>query len=211
MRVLRQIHSRWPELTFDVTIKVDHLLRHADLLPELVELGCAFVVSAVESIDDSVLAHLDKGHTRADVDRLLALARDAGLIVRPTFVPFTPWTTLDGMVELVELIEREQLVDCVDPVQLSVRLLVPPGSLLLESEPPETFGPLDPAALTHTWTHADARVDALQRELAALAEDGADFATLAGAIYRAAGRAMPERAATPPRAAPPKLTEHWFC
>ena len=54
-------------MTFDVTAKVEHLLRHRAHLPELAALGCAFIVSAVESLSDPVLAHLDKGHTRADI------------------------------------------------------------------------------------------------------------------------------------------------
>jgi radical SAM superfamily enzyme YgiQ (UPF0313 family) len=178
MRVLREAHARWPELTFD----------------------------------DTILAKLDKGHTRADIERVLALAREAGLVLRPTFVPFTPWTSLDDMVELADHIEREDLIDCVDPVQLSVRLLVPPGSLLLESEPPGTFGKLDPAALTHSWVHTDPRVDALQREIAARVEAGGDFAAVRAAIYQAAGRPTPPlRAPQPNRPTAPRLTEHWFC
>ena len=112
------------------------LIAHAALLGELASLGCAFVVSAVESLDDGVLARLDKGHTRADFERALALTRRAGLVLRPTFVPFTPWTTLDHIADLVDVLAAEDLIECVDPVQLSVRLLVPPGSLLLGPETP---------------------------------------------------------------------------
>ena len=51
-------------MTYDVTIKIEHLLRHAELLPRLRDTGCAFVTTAVESVDDDVLAKLEKGHTR---------------------------------------------------------------------------------------------------------------------------------------------------
>ncbi|MEJ7599035.1 MAG: CUAEP/CCAEP-tail radical SAM protein [Kofleriaceae bacterium] len=174
MAIARELHRRWPALTFDVTIKVSHLLAHAALLPELAALGCAFVVTAVESLDDGVLARLDKGHTRADFEHALALASSAGLVLRPTFVPFTPWTTLDQIADLVEFLVAQDLVGCVDPVQLSVRLLVPPGSLLLAPATRDAFGELDPAALSYRWTHRDPRVDHLQRQIAEIAAAGAE-------------------------------------
>jgi len=208
MRIVRELHARWPKLSFDVTIKVEHLLQQQRYLPELADLGCAFVVSAVESVDDAVLAKLDKRHTRADVATMLTATRAAGLTVRPTFVPFTPWTSLDELIALVDFIEAHDLVDCVDPVQLTVRLLVPPGSLLL-GDP--AFGALDPAALTHDWAHEDPRVDALQRAVAAMAEDGADFERLRAAYYAAADRTAPPLRVPVPRPPAPRLTEHWFC
>jgi len=222
LAIVRELHRRWPALTFDVTIKISHLLDRREHLPELAALGCAFVVSAVESLDDGVLARLDKGHTRADVAHALQLARAAGLVLRPTFVPFTPWTTLEQLADLVDFIEREDLVGCVDPVQLSVRLLVPPGSLLLAPDTRAAFGELDAAALSHRWTHPDTRVDRLQLEIAALAADGVDherpgaqvFAAIRQLVHAAAGRA-PRPAAVgsvrPPGPPPPRLSESWFC
>src|SRR6185436_4170859 len=59
MRIARALHAKHPQVSYDVTIKVEHLLRHADLVPELAETGCAFVTSAVESVDDSVRDLLD--------------------------------------------------------------------------------------------------------------------------------------------------------
>jgi hypothetical protein len=169
MAIARELHRRWPALSFDVTIKISHLIAHGALLAELASLGCAFVVSAVESLDDGVLARLDKGHTRADFERALALTTGAGLVLRPTFVPFTPWTTLDQIADLVEFLAEDDLIGCVDPVQLSVRLLVPPGSLLLGPETRDAFDELDGAALSYQWTHSDPRVDRLQHEIAAIA------------------------------------------
>jgi radical SAM superfamily enzyme YgiQ (UPF0313 family) len=218
LAVLRAMRARWPPLSFDVTIKVSHLLRHHAHLGELTELGCAFVVTAVESLDDAVLARLDKGHTRADVEQALALARAAGLVLRPTFVPFTPWTTLDGLVGLVDFIDREELGGCVDPVQLSIRLLVPPGSLLLAlPDAARWFGPLDAASLTHTWHSEDPPVDALWRQIAATVERASErgdapqdtLDEIRRLVHVAAGRPAP-----PPRRRAhdaPRLTESWFC
>ena len=52
-RVLDFLHAEFPALTFDVTAKVEHLLRHTAALTELAGLGCLFIVSAVESSQSS--------------------------------------------------------------------------------------------------------------------------------------------------------------
>ncbi len=101
-RLVERLSAEFPQLTYDVTIKIEHLLTHADLLPLLKSTGCLFITSAVESIDDDVLAKLQKGHTRADFERAVELCREAGVALTPTFVPFTPWTTVDGYVDLID-------------------------------------------------------------------------------------------------------------
>ena len=174
LALARAMHAELPALTFDFTAKIEHLLRHRGLLAELRSLGCLFIVSAVESLSDRVLAILAKGHTRADVEEALRLTRDAGLALRPSFVPFTPWSGLEDYRALLGFIENRDLVDSLDPVQLSIRLLLPPGSLLLDR--PETapfLGPLDPDRFTYVWTHPDPRMDALQLAVSALVERAA--------------------------------------
>jgi len=120
--VARRVAREFPDLTFDVTIKVEHLLAHARLLPELRAAGCILVTSAVESFDDAVLARLRKGHTRADVERAVAVCRAAGLALAPTFVPFTPWTTREGYRDLLQAIVDLDLIEAVAPIQLAIRL-----------------------------------------------------------------------------------------
>jgi len=222
LALARELHAEFPHVTFDITTKVEHLLRHRQLLPELAELGCAFVVSAVESLSDTVLGHLDKGHTRADVLEALRLARSAGLTLRPTWVAFTPWTTLDDYRDMLDFVGREGLIDHVDPVQYSIRLLVPPGSLLLQRPAMRPhLGELVADAFYHRWTHPDPRMDRLHDDVsaavAAAAERGEDatvtFALVADMADEAAGQA-PSRPAPVPVAArrrPPRLTEPWFC
>jgi radical SAM superfamily enzyme YgiQ (UPF0313 family) len=220
--VARALHAEFPALTFDVTAKVEHLKRHRDRLPELASLGCAFVVTAAESLSDSVLRHLAKGHTRADLGEVLRATRAAGIALRPTWVAFTPWTTLADFRELLDFIAAEDLVDAVDPVQLSIRLLVPPGSLLTQSPAMRPYlAPLEPRDFRYPWTHPDARMEDLQREVATLVADAArrgedapdTFARIRAAADRAAG--VPERPAglplAPGRRRPPRLTEPWFC
>src|SRR5207237_198256 len=82
-------------------------------------------------LSDVVLANLEKGHTKVDVAGAITILRHVGIAPRPTFVPFTPWSTLDDYLELLDFLEAHDLVDHVDPVQLTIRLLVPPRSLLL--------------------------------------------------------------------------------
>ncbi|HTM20353.1 MAG TPA: radical SAM protein, partial [Kofleriaceae bacterium] len=217
--LLRELHARWPALSFDITAQISHLLAHRDLVAELPGLGCAFVVSAVESLSDRVLAMLHKRHRRTDVVAALELAAAAGLALRPTLVPFTPWTEMADLTELVDFIDDHALVDHLDPIQLTVRLLVPPGSLLLgDADAPRWFGPLDAVALTHSWRAADPRLDVLQQALSARMAAAAEseeaprdtYVALRALIDDAAGRRRAPPA-LPPRRRVPRLTEPWFC
>src|SRR5207249_1573183 len=217
LAVARALHDEFPSLTFDVTAKIEHLLRHRDRLPELARIGCAFVVSAAESLSDTVLAHLDKGHTRTDIETAVRLVTAAGMALRPTWVPFTPWTTLDDYRELLDFVESHELIDAIDPVQYSIRLLVPPGSLLLESGAMRPFlGPLVQDAFYYRWIHPDPRMERLAGDVAALvaqaAEAREDTVTTFNRIRHladAAAGARPRADLTlpPGRTRPPRLTE----
>ena len=164
--VTRTVHEEFPRLTFDFTARVEHLLRHRERLPELARQGCAFIVTAAESLSDTVLEHLDKGHTRADIETALGAVRSVGIALRPTWVPFTPWTTFDDYRELLEFVDSHDLVDAIDPVQYSIRLLVPPGSLLLDGPALRPFlGPLVEDQFHYRWTHPDPRMEALHADV----------------------------------------------
>ena len=220
MRIARALHAKHPQVSYDVTIKVEHLLRHADLVPELAETGCAFVTSAVESVDDRVLALLDKGHTRAGFIDAVALCRRAGVTLAPTFVAFHPWLTLASYCDLLDTIDELDLVDHVAPIQLAIRLLVPEGSRLLTLPEMRThLGSFDPETLAHSWTHPDPRVDALQREAIAIvgrrltSDRRAIFDEVSALAHERAGvsaRAVSARPARD-RATVPYLNEPWYC
>ena len=220
LRLARALHAAFPDVTFDATIKVQHLIEHSVLLPEFARLGCLFVTSAVESVDDRVLEHLDKHHTGADFERAARLLHTAGIAFAPTFVAFTPWTTLEGYVTLLERIAGLGLVESVPPVQLAIRLLVPAGSYLLDLPGfRERLGPFDQALLGYPWQHEDARVDALQgRILHGIAEAeqrGRSRRDIFGDIWQeaheAAGRAAPSLADARFGAPVPRLSEPWYC
>jgi hypothetical protein len=216
----RAFAREFPGVTYDVTIKIEHLLRHAALLPMLKDTGCVLVTSAVESIDDETLRRLDKGHTAADFERVVALCRETGLPLAPTFVPFTPWTTPGGYCELLQAIERLGLVEHVSPIQLAIRLLIPDGSRLLELEDVRrSVGQYSTDALAYRWTHPDRAVDALQQRIERMvgsrldADRAETFARIWEIAHAAAGVAAPDRVATGalPRAAIPYLDEPWYC
>lgn len=223
VRLVRALHQEFPDASYDFTAKVEHILEHRALFPEFAATGCLFVVSAVESLSDLVLANLEKGHTRADVAVALDIVRRAGITLRPSFVPFTPWATLDDYLDILDFVEGEGLIDQVDPVQYTIRLLIPPGSLLLSRPAILPFlGPLDRARLSYRWTHPDSRMDELQREVSALVAERARTGEDAAATFhrlraRAAARAgnplagAAVRLPPPERPIPARLTEPWFC
>jgi hypothetical protein len=208
------VHHAHPEITFDATVKVEHVLRHRDLWPELATSGCLFVVSAFESVDDATLERLDKGHTTADASEAVGVLGRHGIDVRPSFLPFTPWTTRDQLVTLLDFVVEHDLVDSVDPVQYTIRLLLPPGSLLLDHPDLAThLGAYDPVALTYRWANPDPGVDEAQRALAALVEIDAGRDAPVPETYAR----VREMVGAPPvdldrvTTARPRLSESWFC
>src|SRR5919198_1649386 len=164
MRIVEGLHAAHPSVSYDVTIKVEHLLRHRLLLPRLAETGCAFVTSAIESLDDRVLAIFDKGHTRADFFEVVDVCAAAGVTLVPTFVAFHPWLTPESYCDLLDRIDARDLIDHVAPIQLAIRLLLPEGSrLLTRPEMRPHLGAFDPKTLTYRWTHPDRAVDGLHQ------------------------------------------------
>jgi radical SAM superfamily enzyme YgiQ (UPF0313 family) len=221
--IVTALHREHPELTYDVTIKIEHLLRHAEHIAALRDTGCLFVTSAVESVDDEILARLDKGHTYADFVAVVELFRDSGLALSPTFVAFTPWTTLEGYCRLLASLARLGLIGHVAPIQLAIRLLIPAGSKLLElTEVRDIVRGFDEAALVYPWAASDPRVDELASQAFKTVERGERkgesrrdiFVRVWKLAHESAGRAahtIPESEPLLARAAIPYLTEPWYC
>ncbi len=223
MRITRALHQEFPGITFDATIKIEHLLKHRHLLPELKSLGCAFIVSAVESLNDNVLRHLDKGHTSADVAEAIELMAQMGIPLRPSLMPFSPWETLESYFTLLNFFEERRLIEQIDPVHFSIRLLVPPGSTLLDTvDSPQWLGELDSAAFTYRWRHSDSRMDALYEKVAALVERAErakaspieTFFHIKAMALAISGKDVDVVEAVQEYGSPrvlPHLTESWFC
>jgi hypothetical protein len=215
LRIVEALAARFPGLSYDVTIKIEHLLHHRGLLPRLVETGCLWVTSAVESTEDHVLEVLDKGHTRAGFLEALEACRRAGLLLSPTFLPFTPWSTLEGYRDLLHLLAGEDLVDAVAPIQLALRLLLPTGSPLLAWPGAGAFlGEYEPAALRYRWRHPDPAMDKLAAEafrIVSTAPAADSRRAVFARLWEAAHGAPPENYDLLPRAAIPYLDEPWYC
>src|SRR6202521_2742449 len=221
MELVEAFHSEFPALTYDVTIKIEHLRKYEEHLPTLRDTGCLFVISAVESVDDAVLDFLDKGHTREDFLHVVRNFRVLGMTLHPTFVPFSPWTTMDSYIALLEVIQAEGLAENVAPIQLGFRLLIPEGSRLLELEEVRRLvGTFNPQSLAYPWKNSDPRMDAFTetvQEIAAAAERqkesrSATFERIWSLAHAAAGFSAPK--INPParfQAGVPFLSEPWFC
>tara|TARA_B100001123_G_scaffold34321_1_gene35615 strand:+ start:10336 stop:11103 length:768 start_codon:yes stop_codon:yes gene_type:complete len=219
LRVIESIADYFPDLTYDVTIKIEHLLQHSDQLTRLRDTRCLFVTSAVESFDDDVLSALNKGHTAANVRMAVKACRECGLNLIPTFVAFTPWTTLESYVTFLDTIDELSLVHNVAPIQLAIRLLVPDGSYLLTApEVNACVKPFDPVRLVHPWQHPDPKVDALHDEITALVGRSSIscrteiFDDVCQVARRLVGRSGPVmQPASRKRSEVPFLNEPWYC
>ncbi len=220
--LVEAVHREFPRLTYDVTIKIEHLLRHQKNLATLRDTGCLFVTSAVESVDDKVLRRLEKGHTRADFLEVNRIFRELGLVLHPTFVPFTPWTTLGGYLELLRILRENDLIENVAPIQLAIRLLIPAGSRLLElEEVRRLIAPFDASALVYPWQNPDPRVDALCERVEEIVATSEKRKLTRRDIFEhiwkgahEAGGVEAEFAAQPvlvSRPAVPYLNEPWYC
>lgn len=238
VRIVEALHQRFPVLTYDVTIKIEHLLKHARFIPTLRDTGCVLITTAVEAVDETILAIFDKRHTRADFTRAVTLCQEVGIALNPTFVTFTPWTNLDGYLDLLAVIEELELVENVAPVQYAIRLLIPEGSRLLELDQVRRLvGEFDEPALCYPWAHPDPRVDDLYqavretvrragaegkdrvaifkqvRALARLAagEPARSSGPAAGATREPVSSHVHVSAVSHRRSPIPRLSEAWYC
>ncbi|MGB3717897.1 MAG: CUAEP/CCAEP-tail radical SAM protein [Candidatus Promineifilaceae bacterium] len=172
MPIVEALHAEFPDLTYDLTVKIEHLLKYDHLLPKLRDTGCVFLTSAVESVNDEILTILEKGHTRAGFEKATTRLRELGLVLNPTFVAFTPWTTPTGYLEMLKVIRDLDLVGYVAPVQYAIRLLLPAGSRLLElSEVEKLVEPFDHSALYYPWQHPSPVMDQLYRRVFRLVQE----------------------------------------
>ena len=213
IRIVEAVHAEFPQISYDATIKIQHLRDHRALLPVLKRTGCTFVTSAVESFDNAVLDKLDKGHTRRDVIDVVSDFRALDLSLAPTFIAFTPWTTIASYREFLRTLLELNLVANVSPVQLALRLLIPAGSRLLELEDIRAVvHGFDAPGLLHRWKHPDPAVDELSNAaLKVAATQGSRPEVFAKIWELAHGSRLPDEFDLMPRATIPYLEEPWYC
>lgn len=220
LKIVRALHQEFPAITYDATIKIEHIVKYPEEIKALKETGCLFILSAVEAVDDDILAYLDKGHTRADFIKALDFLRATDINLAPTFVAFTPWTTLDIYLDLLRHVVDLQLMESVAPVQLSIRLLVPAGSLILDIDNLDgIIGDFDADILGHPWRNPDPRVDQLQQDVQTWVmqaeADGLSrpeiFSGIWEITHKAAGLAAPPLDMKQTGKPVPRLSENWYC
>lgn len=220
VNVVRALHEEFPHITYDATIKVEHILKHQGVLATLKETGCIFVTSAIESVDDQILEYFDKNHTNADFEAAVEVLRNVGISLAPTFVAFTPWTTLEGYLDLLHRIVELKLVESIPPIQLSIRLLIPEGSYLFNlphfREQVEDF---DSTMLGYPWHHKDPHVDQLQKKIQSWVAEAEQknlsrrdtFALICEIAHNAVGKSAPVLRDDCVGHAIPHLSEPWYC
>jgi radical SAM superfamily enzyme YgiQ (UPF0313 family) len=221
--IIKAMHNEFPELTYDVTIKIEHLLKYAHLLPILHKTGCLFITSAVEAVDNRILRKLEKGHTREDFEKASIRLREEGLGLNPTFVAFTPWTTTRNYLDMLSVIRDLDLIENTAPIQYAIRLLIPAGSRLLELPDLQALtGPYDHSALYYPWRHPDPRIDLLYERVYRLVyshqKEGGSRLALFNEIWLAVLEIDPgleakfsrETILKPASTPVPRLSESWY-
>jgi tRNA A37 methylthiotransferase MiaB len=224
--IVDALHKEFPNLTYDVTIKIEHLLQNRHLLRALRETGCLFVTSAVESVDEHVLTIYGKNHTRQDFVECVEILRSIGLQINPTFIAFSPWTTLLSYADFLHLIVKLDLIDNVAPVQYALRLLIPASSKLLDLEEVRSLvGEYDQQNLVYPWVHPEPLVDELQSNVMAAVQKGVSWRESRRRIFQRIWELAQQTCCestgqqwrsslldqAPPRASIPFLTEPWYC
>lgn len=172
-----------------------------------------------------LISTYELGHQPFGLAEPIAWLRRAGhdfraldLAVERLDEAFTPWTSVHGYLDLLAAIADLDLVEAVPSIQLAIRLLIPPGSLLLElAEVQELVGPLDEAALVHPWSNPHPGADALQAEVQRLVQRGAEmprravFESVWLAAHAATQRPVPALPTVTGGGPPPHLSEAWYC
>jgi hypothetical protein len=152
------------------------------------------------------------------MEKAVQVSREAGVHIRPTWLPFFPWTTPDDVARIFQFIHDNDLTGATDPVQLSIKLLLPNGSLLAD-HPALTphLEAYDTQALTWRWRFANPDTEVLYKELESIAASASDCGQEAAATLDEMRQAVSEmvgyriRSSTAASTAAPRLTESWFC
>ena len=163
LKILEKLTKKFPSITYDATIKVEHIIKYQDYFKELTNLNMLFITSAFETTNNRVLKILEKNHTYKDLEQSISISKQYNIDIRPTWMPFTPWTNLVDLINIVTLIEHYELRETVDPIQLTIKLLVPKGSLMLKRpEFKQYIGEYDQDSFTYLWNYENSKVGNLQ-------------------------------------------------
>jgi radical SAM superfamily enzyme YgiQ (UPF0313 family) len=171
LRIMRKLHALYPELTYDITTRIDHILENVDAIKEMGELGLKFITSALEFPTDRVLNAVLKEFGTDEIEAAIAVCRDSKVTLNPTFVLFNPWTSLEDLIGFDQFVTRNRLEDQIDPIQYETRLHLYKGSPLLSEPFIQSLGLVE-NEFHYEWSHPDPRVDELYQRSVTPAVEG---------------------------------------
>ncbi|OPX43928.1 ribosomal protein S12 methylthiotransferase RimO [Ruminiclostridium hungatei] len=171
INIIRKLHSEFPQLTYDFTARVDHILENKETVMEMAQLGVKFIVSSLEFHSQEVLDAVSKELTVEAIQEVVEFLHKVGIKLSPTFIMFNPWTSLEDLVEFSKFVEDNNLDDIIDPIQYETRLHLYKGSPLL-STPSIKALELVENEFNYEWKHPDFRVDEVFSQLATPPEEG---------------------------------------
>jgi radical SAM superfamily enzyme YgiQ (UPF0313 family) len=158
--IIRSMKREFPNLTFDITTRADHILEAKEGVAELRDLGCKFVTTALEFPSQRVLDAIHKELTVDQIERAIDYCQEIGLRLNPTFIVFNPWIDADELGGFRNWIDRVGLTESVSPIQYETRLYLYKGSPLLKHPDIQKLE-LTEREFHYDWKHPDPRVDQL--------------------------------------------------
>jgi hopanoid C-3 methylase len=169
--IIRRMKREFPDLTFDITTRADHVLEAKEVVAELRELGCEFLTTALEFPSQPVLDAVHKELSIEQIERAIDYCRTIGLRLNPTFIMFNPWVEFDDLARFRVWIDRVGLAKTISPLQYETRLYLYKGSPLLWHPDIQKLELIE-REFDYEWKHPDSRVDQLFAEGATPCEAG---------------------------------------
>ncbi|MFB4212861.1 RCCLKC-tail radical SAM protein [Shouchella sp. 1P09AA] len=171
IKIIRALNKEFPNLTYDFTTRVDHILENKETLVELRNLGVKFITSALEFPSEQVLDEVAKETSVTDIEDAIWYLKDIGIKLNPTFIMFNPWTSLDDLTHFRSFVDKNDLNQYIDPIQYETRLYLYKGSPLLNQQSIKNLD-LTEHEFHFDWKHPNQEVDELYYEMLTPAEEG---------------------------------------
>ena len=201
--LVQALHREFPALTYDVTIKVEHLLQNSRIAAGRCGKRDACSSFPRSSLWTTASCRNCRRATRARISFVSSKNAVGRYHSNRRLFHLPPGRHSENYLDLFENLRRLHLIEAVAPIQLAIRLLIPSGSLLLNyPEVREMVGPFDSGALVYPWKNPHPGVDRLAEEIHEIVAASekmkrsrtATFEQLWRAAHRAAGRKTEESA-----------------
>ncbi|GKW07622.1 arsinothricin biosynthesis radical SAM protein ArsL [Pectobacterium carotovorum] len=171
IEILTELHKTHPELTFDITTRVDHIIENESRMELLRDLNVRIITSALEFPSENVLKIFNKQVTVSDTEKAIRIMKSSGIMLNPTFIMYNPWAGIRDMEHFHEWIDGVNLRDDIDPIQFETRLSLYKGSPLLLSDDIKNVSLIE-HDFHYDWAHSDPWVDELYAASVTPAEKG---------------------------------------